>query len=1431
MSRAVFARETLVDVAARHAAESCGRSAFRYIDGAGREAASITFGELDARARSIGGWLQDRIAPSDRVLLLFPSGIDFISAFLGCLYAGAIAVPATPPRLRGRGADRLANIVRDAEPSLALVASGTPEQFGVRTEAISGIGSQWAEAWRRPSLSSDDIAFLQYTSGSTTTPRGVMITHRNLMANEDAIQRAFGVRTDSIICGWLPLHHDMGLIGCILQPVYSAAACILMSPESFVQRPARWLKCISQYRAHISGAPDTAYGLCADKIAPREIDEMDLSAWRVAFNGAEPVRAATMQRFNERFARAGFQPSAWRPCYGLAESTLLVTVTSQSSGPARIEIGRPEGGDVLTRVSCGAPPEVDSSDLSSEVLIVDPAERQRKTGEEIGEIWLRGPSVAAGYWRRDAETAETFRATLVGGEDHYLRTGDLGLFRSGELFLVGRQKDLIILNGRNLYPQDIESTVEQCHRAIRTGAVAAVGVEANGREELAIVCELDGRLATDRKAILSAIRSSVAREHEATPCSITFVDRGRLPRTTSGKIRRYACRELALDAMRQSRDGLQDSDLIGEVARVLGVPAADVSLDRPLTELGLDSIRAIEVAHWMERFAGMRISPASLLEGAPVGLLISSGLPASAPASRAESVRYPLSVNQEALYRAEQTSPGDSGHQLVAAAMVHGKVDERAIRDALATLASRYDALRIRIVMEGQTPLQEAVNAIAIPLQEVDASELSPEGLAELMRRRILEPIGLDSAPLWRVDLYRISANAAALLLRIHHIVADHWSVSRWFDDFVRLLGGGELERGAPVQGYEAFVRWQHDWFSTDESRQAEEYWSRKLEAEVPPVRFASRESSTVHSTVRRLLAARLTDRVHELCRQCEITPFAIYSAIYSILLSRHASQAKIRFGTPAAVRSAAFAESVFGYLVNPIPIEADTGPDRSFRDFAVALHHEVADGIRHANHPMLRMKSAGAEPVFNTVLTMQPSRGPHGSDFNHFVLGFNGAAIESGQLRLESMAIDPGPPEYDAILMLAECERGLLARLQLKAGAGSGELAERLLSDFERLLEQAVGHPNVCIHSVSLVTAGELLELQTLRESEPPRPKRDCLHRWFEEEVRLFPDRAAVSADDETLTYKDLNRRANQLARYLRERGLGAECLIALYLGRTPATVSAILGVLKSGAAYVPLDPAYPAERVRYILKDSGCKLVITESGPQETLSADAGTDAVCLNSIRQECNHYPDDNPDWEVVSGNAAYVIYTSGSTGTPKGCVVTHANVTRLFAASESLFHFSESDVWSVFHSFAFDFSVWELWGALLYGGRAVIVPYWVSRSPDEFLRLLRDERVTMASQTPSAFRELAKLSSTALSVCAVVFGGEELPFSILRPWMCGAQPQFINMYGITETTVHVTYRPVEAAEAVALHTASMIGRALPDMELYVLDSHMQAVPQV
>jgi acyl transferase domain-containing protein/acyl-CoA synthetase (AMP-forming)/AMP-acid ligase II/acyl carrier protein len=676
ISASSFEFSTLIDLLRWRASQQPEQHIYTFLANDDTEKVSLTYADLDYQARTIGTSLWEYATNGERALLIYPSGLEFITAFFGCLYSGIIAVPIYPPSAArfDRTLPKFRAIVRDAQPKVVLTASSllsrvedliahSPELHSAHLVVTDQLPDNAGQHWLAPDTTRDTLAFFQYTSGSTGIPKGVMVTHGNLLHNASLIERYCEHPDHAHAVTWLPLYHDLGLIGGILQPLYAGFGSTILSPTAFLQRPIRWLQAISRERATISGGPNFAYDLCARKITPEQKATLDLSSWEIVANGAEPVRAETLEHFSEAFASCGFRRAYFYPCYGLAEATLVVSAGKKGILPTTKTFqakslehhqaleASPEDKDTRTLVSIGY------SHPDQVVMIVDPETRIQCLPNCIGEIWVSGPSVAQGYWNRPEETEQTFHAYLADcGEGPFLRTGDLGFMDNGELFITGRLKDLIIIRGCNHYPQDIEQTVEKSHPLLHASGGAAFSIDQDGEERLVVVQEVQRQVlsppahSSPFDEIVAAIRQAIAEEHELQVSAIALIMPGSLPKTSSGKVQRRAIREAYLDSSlaiihewnlsqisqieeletntSQPPEQLVQSDeprkstaeiqawLVTHIAKELKVNPREVDTHVPFAHYGMDSAQAVSMSVDLEDWLGYKL-PATLIYDYP----------------------------------------------------------------------------------------------------------------------------------------------------------------------------------------------------------------------------------------------------------------------------------------------------------------------------------------------------------------------------------------------------------------------------------------------------------------------------------------------------------------------------------------------------------------------------------------------------------------------------------------------------------------------------------------------------------------------------------------------------------------------------------------------------------------------------------------------
>jgi amino acid adenylation domain-containing protein len=789
---------------------------------------------------------------------------------------------------------------------------------------------------------------------------------------------------------------------------------------------------------------------------------------------------------------------------------------------------------------------------------------------------------------------------------------------------------------------------------------------------------------------------------------------------------------------------------------------------------------------------------------------------------------FPLSFAQQRLWFLQQMNLQSPAYNMPVASRLLGRLDVKGLEQALNEIVQRHEVLRTTFQMIDAQPMQviSPRGALALPL--VDLTHLPPPAREaeahHLALENLNQPFDLVNGPLLRARLLRMKVEDHVLLLTMHHIISDGWSISVLVNELAALynsfsLGVPSTLPDLPIQ-YADYAQWQRSWLTGKVFNAQLDYWKKRLEGappilEVPTDRprpsIQSFRGSLEHFNV----AEDVVRGLRELCRAEGATMFMVLLAAFQTLLHRYARQDVIVVGTPIAGRNRQELEGLIGFFINTLVMRADFCDDLKFRQLLAQVKETALGAYAHQEFPFDKL-----------VEELQPQR-----DLSHMPIiqamfalqNTPGESIELPGLTLKPVNVESGTARFDLSLNVWESGPALTGFLSYRTDLFDAATIKRMLAHFQTLLESIVNHPNERVSALPILLEHERRQLlHGWNPSESSFPQDVSLHRLFEAQVDRNSSAIAITFENEQMTYGELNRRANQLARRLRALGVGPEVLVGLCVERGIELVIGILGILKAGGAYVPLDPSYPRERLQFMIEDAKLAVILT----REELSS---TDYTDQNR---------GSNPD--LIRGfdprHPCYVIYTSGSTGNPKGVMVTHRNVARLLSATYDWFKFDEQDTWTLFHSYAFDFSVWEIWGALLSGGRLVVVPYWVSRSPEDFYALLVRERVTVLNQTPSAFRQLSRIdkaqgSAEPLGLRLVIFGGEALEPASLRGWMerhGDVQPRLINMYGITETTVHVTYRPLTLSDANTV-TGSVIGEPIPDLQLYLLDKNLEPVP--
>jgi amino acid adenylation domain-containing protein len=820
-----------------------------------------------------------------------------------------------------------------------------------------------------------------------------------------------------------------------------------------------------------------------------------------------------------------------------------------------------------------------------------------------------------------------------------------------------------------------------------------------------------------------------------------------------------------------------------------------------------------------------------------------------------QGLEYPLSHQQRSLWFLHQTAPQSAAYNVGFAARVRSTVDCDALGGAVQALVDRHASLRAVFATSNGEPMQRVPQVSRAYYEQVTVPSLDEPGLRQLVAELYRQPFDLRTGPLLRTWLISRSPDDHVLLVTAHHIAVDGWSAYLLIDELRALYEsrrtGLPAELPRPAAEYRDFVAWQARTLAEDGDR-LWSYWKGQLRGDPAPLEIPAdrprpavpRHVGATHSFV---ISADRVQRLKQLTRAEGTTLFVTMLAVFQTLVYRYTGQQDLTVGTPSFGRPVEAMQGVVGHFVNTLPLRLDLASIPTFRGLVHATRDVVLGALAHEAYPFSLMvqrlgvgRDSSRPPLVQVMFALQKAQ--RSTDLVRlFAPGDPDAplTVDFGGLALQAFPLAQQEGQFDLMLEVGEVEQSMAANFKFNSDLFDRSTMVRFQAYLETLIDSATSQPDLPLTRLTMVPPEERrLQLEVWSGAGRAWPADRSIQALFEARAATFPTHVAVTCDGRELTreltYEALNSRANQVAHLLRELGVGPDVLVGMYVERSCEMIVGILGILKAGGAYVPIDPGYPADRARFMLEDAGVAVVLTQTSLVAQLP-EGEARLVCLDAPA-EFAAKPETNPDDVTSPGDLAYVIYTSGSTGRPKGVQVTHDNVVRLLRATDEWFGFGDRDVWTLFHSYAFDFSVWEIWGALLYGGRLVVVPYWVSRDPASFYVLLRDERVTVLNQTPSAFRQLIaaeppEADPQALALRYVIFGGEALEPASLRPWVQrhGAlMPRLINMYGITETTVHVTYRPLTEQEILDA-APSLIGVPIPDLRLYVLDTEGDAAP--
>ncbi|MFE9862868.1 amino acid adenylation domain-containing protein [Streptomyces sp. NPDC005506] len=1486
----MYANNSVVDVIRRNVSERGAAVSYEFLADAGGVDSKLSMVEIDRRARAIAVSLQERAKPGARVMLLYPPGEHFVVGFVATLYAGMVAVPVYPPdpmRI-ARTLPRLRAVVRSSRAEIvlsdSLVQAFTHELFEQQAPEVARLPwvvteeamLEGAENWRRPALTSDSVALLQYTSGSTGTPRGVVVTHGNLLSNGSAIAGGFGLADGDIVASWLPFYHDMGLLGGVLQPMLSGLSNVLMSPLEFMRRPMRWLEAISSRGATVSGGPNFAFDLCVNKSTPAERENLDLSSWRVAFCGAEPVRNRTLERFADAFAVSGFDRSALLPCYGLAEATLFVAGSGRGNGAhitridrAALEQGRAEpraDGDHL--VSSGQVAD------GHELVVVEPESAVRVAPGSVGELWVRGASVAAGYWEDEAATEASFGARLADDPEPYLRTGDLGFVLDDQVYVTGRLKEMMVVRGRNLYAHDLEETAVAASTWARPGCGAAFSVETGNGEECVVLHEVAPATPEEElPRIADAIAAAVQHEHGIALLDVVLLGARSMAKTSSGKIQRLAGRtaytagQVEGELYRRSTSApargeqrqltfppraelleLSTEQRVDAIERALSMVGRGEG-DAPATmvaELDLDSLAAVDLAFRIEEQLGVVTDPSLLLQ--PTSLReVAVAIEERTRTAPEASVRQetgqrgavPLSAGQQSLLFMRELEGPDCRQNVSVAVRLPEPVDAEVLSAAVRHIGTRHPILTSSFSVDGSRRAQLIDPAVPFELGVVDLTGEAEQVLRSRVDECALAPFDIEHGDVARARLFT-GCGAPVLVLAQHHAITDFWSVVTLLDELTTvysdLLHKRTPELPAAV-GYEEFVRWQQDYERSPQWQADERYWldllSGDVQAPTLPVRERPEPDKGIASH-RVTVDAELLAELERVAGDSGTTVFSVLMAAFEVLVAAHSGARDFVVGATTAGRPQARFRNTLGYFANTIPVRAEPGAHPTVTELIRSTGRQLRQSLGHQHFPVSRLvellrTQGNTSAAINTAVVFERPHNAIADDVTSVLFGAGSDSAVLGDLKLEPFPAGELATQFDITLHAIPADGGLLAHMLVRSDRFDEALAGQLGRQFLELLEQIVVQGDSPVSALRLSGATESLT----RADVPARTLEGVtsVHELFEATADRTPDAIALAAGATELTYAEVERAANRLAHRLRQYGLGPEDTVGLCLERSAELIVAMLAVMKSGAAFVPLDPTLPQSRLADMVGDARCARILCHAATADL----AGSLGAATRVDEESGADLPEDRPPLAVTGDNLAYVIFTSGSTGRPKGVQIEHRSLVSYLLSFLDAFDVVEGDRVLQFAPLTFDPCLEEIFSAWTRGATLVQRDESVLGSPERFWAWCEEHRLTLVD-IPTAFFHVLVTALEAgaqvpLALRSILIGGEAAHPDKLAQWFTAdrAHVELYNRWGTTETTVcstvaHLGPEPGQVSRARDVS----IGADMTDAVIHVLDAEMRPV---
>ncbi len=1288
------------------------------------------------------------------------------------------------------------------------------------------------------SVQKNDIAYIQFSSGSTGNPKGVLLTHHNLICNLKAIAKAANYSREDTMLSWMPLTHDMGLIGLHLNPLFSGMQQYIISTNTFIRNPAIWLEKVSEHKASIIASPNFGYEYLM-KHCDLDKQDWDLSNVRIIYNGAEPISKKLCADFMNNLARFGLKPTAMCPVYGLAEATLAVSMSDLKDEVISLRIDRTQlktghtieivtkGNEGISFVSVGK-----SIDYCTFRITGD--NDQVLKDKMIGHVQIRGESVTSGYYKNPTATRDAFTT------DGWLKSGDLGFMYDNALYITGRSKDIFFINGQNYYSHDIERLAEEVQE-VELNKIAIVGHYNADIKKEEVIAFVFHRGAIEEFA--PVVKELTLVVNQKTGLDIDKVlPVSNIPRTTSGKLQRYKLLQKYKEGffdniekeltpyLRAETSAVfipaneQEQKLLDIWNRVLGYNTTILKSENFL-EAGGNSLKAAEICMLIHKELQIEVLPKIFYEKQSI-LEIASEIAASdrckfVPISGAPvQLHYPLASSQRRLYYVWLSDRDSTAYNIPVAFTISGTLDEKKLEKSMRELILRYEVFRM-IFTNPVEPKIRLREKISFHLKRLHISGKEDQKIV----CEQIKPFNLENGPLFRASLLKISSEKQILFLDFHHIISDGLSVFYFVEELFDIYRG-QKTKDLPVT-FTDVILWEKERLNSTSQKKQEAYWIKQLDGELPllelptdyprPVMFntkGARKAYPIDKDMRELLV--------KTARSNNCTLHVLLFTIYYLLLQKYTRQKDIIIGIPTAGRNHPDLLNMLGMFANSLAVRITQYEEETFNHLLEKVKQTITESLRHQEYPfdslvekVYKKKNTARNPIFDTMFIYQN-------------MGF--PEVENQDFTLSSYFLDPGFAKYDISIEFFDVKDALSFNIEYATSLFNEVTINRLAKGFLRLVNEITVHPTAKLATLSVLSEEKRHTiLEKFNATATPFPSGKTIHQLFEEQVEKTPNQTAIEYDGGVLSFEQLNHEANQLCKILQKGGLVQEEVTGILLPRSSQFIISMLGILKAGGSYLPIDTEMPVERIAYILSDSKCDKLITKADQKQHLAAiNCIPDNIILIE-NMETSGYVDSNLTATSLAHTIAYVIYTSGTTSGPKGVMISHRSFVNYITWAASTYIEDEGADFPLFTSVAFDLTLTSIFLPLLTGNKVIIYPGGQDLAIQQ---VLKDNKAHVIKLTPSHLRLMKDYVNPDLvaksSIKRIIVGGEVLDEALARDIhnLFNKKVKIFNEYGPTEATVGCmvySFNPEENNRTVP------IGVPISNTKIYLLDEHLQPVP--